>query len=188
MAGRFQRGCLRKRRSGGRWVWLGMWWEKPGKRRSEHLGECASTPKSVAQEKLDALVRVVNQRRGRAEYTFGDFVQSVYYVWKRRSWKKSTRATTEERINRHLVNQFATMLLSALSRETLQDYLDDLATRGVSHSTLAHLRFDLRAIFEHAVNDGVLSRNPAALLCKRTAKPGRDGVTALCRDTPMSTP
>lgn len=34
----------------------------------------------------------------------------------------------------------------------------------LSHSTLAHLRFDLRAIFRLAQNDGLLARNPAELL------------------------
>ena len=46
----------------------------------------------------------------------------------------------------------------------LQNFLDDKAKTGLSHATLAHLRWDLRQIFRMAVNDGLLARNPAELL------------------------
>jgi integrase len=46
----------------------------------------------------------------------------------------------------------------------LQDFLDELATTGLSHSTLLHVSWDLNLIFKMARNDGLLERNPAELL------------------------
>jgi integrase len=72
--------------------------------------------------------------------------------------------TTEDRIDHHILKELGTTLLSKLSRTLLQDFLDRKATTGLSHSTLAHLRWGLRQVLRMAVNDELLTRNPADLL------------------------
>jgi integrase len=49
-------------------------------------------------------------------------------------------------------------------RSELQQYLDGKANAGLSYSTVAHLRWDLRQIFRMAVSEGYIERNPAELL------------------------
>lgn len=163
MTKRFQHGSLQKKKRGGRLVWLGFWYDTTGKRVSKLLGTAAAMNKAEAQAALDARVRPVNERRKITEYTFGTFVPDVF-AWKRRRWKASTKETTEDRINRHLIPAFKDVLLSRFDRTMLQDFLDRCAHDGVAWSIVAHLRWDVRMIFKFAVNEGLIARNPADLL------------------------
>jgi integrase len=54
--------------------------------------------------------------------------------------------------------------LASLGREQLQDFLEKKVASGLSASVVSHLRWDLRAIFRLAVEDGVVERNPATSL------------------------
>ena len=56
------------------------------------------------------------------------------------------------------------MLFRSLRRDRLQQYLEQKAATGCSFSVVDHLRWDLRAIFRLAAQDGVLPSNPAELL------------------------
>ena len=72
--------------------------------------------------------------------------------------------TTEQRIRQHIVQRYAKTNLRVFTREELQDFLEAKARQRLSESVLKHLRWDLRQIFEMAVAEGHLSRNPARLL------------------------
>jgi integrase len=86
------------------------------------------------------------------------------FPWYRRKWKHSTAQTSEDRIDHHLLKELGNKPLAAFTRTLLQDFLDAKAGAGLSHSTVAHLRWDCQLIFRMAVNDGILARNPAELL------------------------
>ena len=64
--------------------------------------------------------------------------------------------------------------LSVFRRDGLQDFLDEKA-KSLSFSVVNHLRWDLKAIFDMAVAEGVVQRNPATLLFtpKAATKPVR---------------
>jgi integrase len=70
--------------------------------------------------------------------------------------------------------------LQSVSRNRLQQYLEQKAATGCSFSVVAHLRWDLRAIFRLAAQDGVLASNPAELLYTppRVASPSRRVLSA----------
>ena len=118
----------------------------------------------------------LNEASGAVEYTLQGYARNVVFPWYRRSWKPSTATTTEDRIDHHILKEIGHKTLSVLDRTVLQDFLDQKATERrkpteegkegdlLSHSTLAHLRWDLRQVFRMAVNDGLLQRNPAELL------------------------
>ena len=61
----------------------------------------------------------------------------------------------------------ASMTLGMFNRDQLQGFLDEKAAGGLSFSTIDHLRWDLRQVFEMAVAEGFLLRNPAKLLFTR---------------------
>jgi len=163
MAIRAQRGSIRKRKSGGTLKWLGSYWED-GHHKSPTLGLCSEMTKAQAQAALDKLVRPLNEQAGAVPYSLDGFTRQVVYPWCERGWKYSTRVTTEERINRLILGRIGDTPLSSCTRSFLQDFLDQVATTGLSHSTVLHTRWDLNLIFKMAVNDGLLPRNPAELL------------------------
>lgn len=168
MRKRFQKGSLQKVR--GEWV---ARWRQDGKRKAQTLGRISQMTKAEAQTELAALVAPVNsKRREPSEQTsFGDFVRDVYLPFYRRKWKRSTVMTNEDRLAHHLTSEFEARLLASFNRDDLQAVLDRKG-QALSFSVVDHLRWDLKQIFDMAVAEGYLQRNPATLLftprgCKR---------------------
>src|SRR5262245_36834103 len=82
----------------------------------------------------------------------------------RRRWKLSTASTTGDRIRKHILTDIGTLEMPSITRDLLQQYLEEKAARGHSFSLVDHLRWDLRAIFRLAVQDRLLGSNPAEIL------------------------
>jgi integrase len=169
MRRRFQKGSLQKVKG----AWIARWWDD-GRRPGRTLGLVSEMTKAQAQTALATILTPINNRfsapTGRCN--FGEFVDHVYLPFYRRKWKQSTAEENEGRIARHLVVEFKTRSLDSLGRDDLQALLD---RKGASSfSVVDHLRWDLNQIFDMAVVEGYLQRNPAALLftpreCRRAA-------------------
>jgi len=168
---RYQRGSVKKQR--GRWV--AMWWVEHS-RKSRVIGLVKDMTKSEARAVVNGIVAEANAKQSdNRVWTFGGFVAEVYFPYYRRKWKASTRVNNMNRVSIHLVEKLGLLELSSFRRDQLQDVLDDKAKAGLSFSTVDHLRWDLRQIFEMAVAEGLVARNPALLLFtpKEAAKPVR---------------
>lgn len=161
MRRRYQKGSLKKVDG----VWIAQWWED-GHRRKRTLGKVSKTAKADAQAELDAILSPINSRAEAPSSStkWGDFVKNVYLPFYRRKWKHSTRLTNEDRFRVHFTPTFSERTLGSFRREELQTFLDEKAEAGLSYSTVAHLRWDLRQVFRMAVVEGYLVRNPAELL------------------------
>src|SRR5262249_30724420 len=91
-------------------------------------------------------------------WLFGDFTRQVYLPFYRRKWKRSATMTNEDRIENHLLPAFDGYTLGDFTRDGLQSYLDGKAAAELSLSTVDHLRWDLKQIFDMAVAEGFLLR------------------------------
>jgi integrase len=161
MRRRYQQGSLNKLDG----KWIAQWWED-GHRRKRTLGCVSKMAKSQARGELDAILAPINaqSQAPSASTKWGEFVKLTYLPFYRRKWKRSSTTTNEERLKVHLVPIYAERTLGSFSRDELQNLLDEKAAAGLSYSTVAHLRWDLRQIFGMAVAEGYLLRNPAELL------------------------
>lgn len=172
MRKRHQQGSLKKLGVS----WIAQWWEN-GHRRKKALGRVAEMTKTQAQNELAAILFPINssQKTPSDNCTFGDFVNRIYLPFYRRKWKESTAASNADRVKRHLTIEFGRRPVGSFTRTELQDFLDCKAGAGLSFSTLAHLRWDLRQIFEMAVAEDYLRKNPAQLLftSKNAVPPAR---------------
>jgi integrase len=165
MRRRHQKGSLQKRKRATGWAWIGMWRDAQGRRLSRNLGKYPVVSKAEAQARLEQKMAEVNQGTAISpEMTFGDFVRNVHLPFCRRKWKASTTSTSEQRLRFHLVSEFDSIELRKLRRNQLQDLLDKKAESGLSFSVVDHLRWDLRAICELAIEEGLINRNPAKSL------------------------
>jgi integrase len=150
--------------------WIAQFRDLGGTKRKVSLGPVKTTKKSAAEERLAKILEPINARRGEPspDIKFGLFVRQIYLVFYRRKWKGSTTATNEDRLEHHLLRVFEERALGSFAggrgRNELQEYLDGKASAGLSFSTVAHLRWDLRQIFRMAVSEGYIERNPAELL------------------------
>ena len=163
---RFQSGCLRKVRHGGRLVWIAKYYDN-GEGRSKVLGACAHMPEGAARLKMQELLAPINERVGFRQHlptNFRAYVTDVYLPQRRKKWKDSTDKTTTERFQAYLFPEFGDCELQHLTRNRLQQFLDDKAHSGLSRSVVDHVRWDLNAVFKMAAEDGQVKANPAGSL------------------------
>lgn len=169
---RFQHGCVRKVKHGRRWVWIGKYREN-GEGRTKVLGLCAELTEGGAWSQLQELLRPLNEQVGQRRLlpsNFRSYVLNVYLPQRRKLWKDSTDQTTTERIHKHLLSAFGDCELADLTRDRLQQFLDQKA-RSHSRSVVSHLRWDLNGVCRMACDDSILSGNPAgSLVTPKTAR------------------
>ncbi len=138
------------------------------------LGIYSKMSKAQAEEKRDQLVAEANARNANApdpHITFGEFLETVALPFLRSKWKRSTAATTQNRIQHHLNGEFRERRITDLGLKELQSFLNAKAA-NLSRSVVAHLRWDLRSIFRLALAEGYTDRDPtAALFTPREAAP-----------------
>jgi len=158
MPKRFQQGNVRNVH-GSR---IGRYYDENGVRRYVTLGRVSEITKSEACEKLAEILRPINAgtRATSTNYTFRDFVRDVFFPRKRRKWKTSTRMTTEERIETHLVTEFENREMGTITDDELQALLD--TKTDLSFSVVDHLKWDLVDIFKMASAKRCITWNPAA--------------------------
>jgi integrase len=154
-------------------------WYADGKRQSRVVGSIRDMTKSKAREEV---ARIVAGERAKREmnraWKFGEFVEHVYFPYYSRKWKHSTRENNVNRVSVHLVAPFDERELSGFRRDELQDLLD-LKAKSLSFSVVDHLRWDMKQIFDMAVAEGQVVRNPALLLFtpNEARKPVRRAMT-----------
>jgi integrase len=173
MRRRHQTGGLKKHRG----KWLGQWWSD-GKRVAKVLGSVKEMTKGQAREKVAKIVAEENAKReSNRVWKFGEFVELIYFPYYSRKWKESTRQENFQRIKNHLVGPFGDRELSSFRRDELQDLLDEKSS--LSFSVVDHLRWDMNQIFEMAVAEGQVAKNPARLLFtpKEAKRPVRKVMT-----------
>ena len=172
---RFQRGSLTTRKREGKNFWLAQWREG-SLHRTRELGLCSKVNRLAAESLLQEILRPVNegaQQEKKGDVTFEQFVELEYLPVFKQKWKFSTADTETQRMRCHLNRALGRKLITEISRSDMQRVLDKTAgTCG--KSMVDHLRFRLRSIFELAVSEGVVDRNPAvALFTPRQIKAGR---------------
>ena len=167
MRKRFQTGSVKKSKNGR--YWIGQWREDgPDGNRVERttvLGKTSKLTKSEAREKIAKILKPINERAAQAanvHSTVKEFVETSYLPFYKRKWKRSTAMTNEDRINHHICEAFGNRQMRSLTRDELQAFLDSKAK--LSFSTVDHLRWDLKQMFNMAVAEGMVTKNPAALL------------------------
>lgn len=153
--------------SGKRRVWAGLYYDVDGKRKYVVLGSRREMTESQARTELDKILLPVNQARATQfdsrEVTLSAFVERVYLQHGDRKWKRSTAVTTRQRVLQHIAKgELGDTRMVDLNRENMQSFLD---RRGIqSFSVVNHLRWDLKAICDLAISDGILERNQAEQL------------------------
>lgn len=173
---RFQRGSVKPRKRNGKNYWYAQWREE-GLPKSKEMGLVSKMTRIEAEQALAEILEPVNLQAGRpggVAMTFERFVEFIYLPVYREMWKASTGMTEENRITVHLVGALGPRLLKDITRDELQKFLNGKA-KDLAPSCINHLRFRLRSVFELALSEGVVDRNPATTLyTPRVCKAGRE--------------
>lgn len=181
-----QRGSLKAVLHRGVKVWR-LQWRENGHGRTRILGRCIDMSRDEADAERKRILAPLNTRTEAVEtsaVTLRRYVEDEYLTVKARVWKASTRATTEQIIETHILFDMGERPLAVITRKDLQALLDAKAGSGLSASVVGHIRWQLVAIFGMAKSDGltVAGVNPAEELvtpkCKEAGE--RRIITADC--------
>jgi integrase len=160
-----QRGSLKvvKDRHGMK-VWR-LQWRENGRGRTRILGRCADMSRGDAESERRKILNPLNARVAAAvtsPVTLRRFVEDEYLTVKTRVWKASTRSTTEQLIEKYILQDLGGRTLPSITRKELQAHLDRHAEAlKLSASIVGHIRWQLKAIFEMAEADQLVVKSPA---------------------------
>jgi hypothetical protein len=116
-----------------------------------------SRPEALAA--MAKLLQPVNADAGQwipRIWTVAQWIRETFLPVYGRKWKLSTASTTGDRIRKHIIADLGALEMPSITRDLLQQYLEQKAAAGVSFSVVDHLRWDLRAIFRLAAQDQVV--------------------------------
>jgi integrase len=139
------------------------------KRRVGVLGAKSKMTKHQAQ---DSLEEVIAQRTGGSTQARTDerivtldwFTRNRFFPLREGStWKEGTAASRKSAIERDLLANFGEVPMEQIDKFMLQTHLNRLA-RTLSAGRVMHARFFMKAIFEEAIDQGFVERNPARKL------------------------
>jgi len=161
MRKRYQQGSVTK--SSDRRYWIGKY-RRGGQHKTKLLGKHREITKSEAQKQFAEFLKTVTDHTPKISpnVTLKSFVEDVYFPFYERKWKTSTAMTNKDRIQREIVTPLGHRELRKFTRDELQTILDSKSS--MSFSTVEHLRWDFRQIFDMAIAEGIVNRNPADLL------------------------
>lgn len=151
--------------------------------RTKVLGLYSELTKRQAE---DALRNVIAVARGQGTLpaqipTFAD-LWLRYRALKEPTWSTATRKTvvslfegnSKKKTRPNLLSMVGNRRISDLTRDPLQDCLNQMANRGDSHSAVKKARVYIAAALEYAVDERLIGANPARKLelpSKRLRKP-----------------
>jgi integrase len=178
---RYQRGSLKKVGKT-RKMWRGRWHvyvkQADGSetlcKREKILGAVAELKRGQAQEKLDALIKATTaQVRSDlpADPTFAE-LWSRYVALKSASWCTATRnavtsvfsGESAKKNHPNILDTIGARRVRELTRDPLQELLNQMAVRGDSYSVVKKARTYLAAAFEFARDERLIAHNAARKL------------------------
>jgi len=136
------------------------------------VGVLGAKSKMTKHQAQDSLEEVIAQRTGgsiqpRADeriVTLDWFTRNRFFPLREGStWKEGTAASRKSAIERDLLANFGEVPMEQIDKFMLQTHLNRLA-RTLSAGRVMHARFFMKAIFEEAIDQGFVERNPARKL------------------------
>lgn len=151
-------------------VWTGYWYEyvhvngsEKRRQKSEVIGPCTELTKGAAQDKLREVIR--GERPPETNATFEQLAK-WYLKTSEGRWSPSMRKTMASIFERQIIPQLGSRRAADIKPSEVQQALDAIAENPASRSEsiLKKCRTHIKAVFELAVEDEHLEKNPAKKL------------------------
>jgi integrase len=139
------------------------------KQRVGVLGPKSKMTKHQAQDSLDVTIAqktggTTQPRADERIATLGWFTRNRFFPLREGStWKQETAAIRKIEIEQDILAAFGNLPLAQIDKVMLQTNLNDLA-RKLSAGRAQHARFYMKAIFEEAIDQDFVQKNPARKL------------------------
>ena len=102
--------------------------------------------------------------------TLRQYTEAVFLPNKTRSIKENTRAYIQNALDKRIYPVFGACKIDEITTNQLKSWILSLEASGLSASTINGTRNVLHSIFEEAVDDETISRNPLTKKVKRSVE------------------
>jgi integrase len=139
------------------------------KQRVGVLGAKSKMTKHQAQDSLDETIAqktggTTQPRADERIATLGWFTRHRFFPLREGcTWKETTASNRKSAIERDILAKFGDLPMQQIDKFMLQTHLNELARR-LSAGRVMHARCYLKAIFEEAIDQGFVEKNPARKL------------------------
>lgn len=128
-----------------------------------------------AREKAEAKQEAELEAQRKAEeeariQTLRQYTEAVFLPNKTRSIKENTRAYIQNALDKRIFPAFGACKMDEITTNQLKSWILSLEASGLSASTINGTRNVLHSIFEEAVDDETISRNPLTKKVKRSVE------------------
>lgn len=140
--------------------------------KKQRVGVLGAKSKMTKHQAQDLLEKIIAQKTGgttrpRADEriaTLGWFTRNRFFPLREGStWKEETARSRRSAIERDILAKFGEVPMEQVDKFMLQTHLNDLA-RILSAGRVMHARFYMKAIFEEAIDQDFVKKNPARKL------------------------
>lgn len=158
----------------------GVWWvfvNHKGKRASKRVGtKEAAKAAAVKVEKEIALERFGIESPGEIIIPlFKIYAEKWYRTHVEHNLKPASKRSYRDILDRHLLPTFGEKSLSDISRADVKEFAYTLLGKGMGPSSTKTTLIVLSSIYNHVVEDGILTSNPASRIGKFLKVPSRRG-------------
>jgi integrase len=140
--------------------------------KKQRVGVLGAKSQVTKHQAEDALEKIIAQKTGgttqpRADeriVTLAWFTRNRFFPLREGStWREATAETHKSAIEHDILATFGDLSLTRIDKVMLQVHLNDLAKR-LSEGRVKHARFYLKAIFDEAIEQDFVTKNPARKL------------------------
>ncbi|MEN6537619.1 MAG: tyrosine-type recombinase/integrase [Bryobacteraceae bacterium] len=147
-----------------------------GKERRSHkvqeFGLCNATTRAEAQAKCDRFIEGVNGHAAHSgSMTVAEFWREIYLPARTARWAYNTARTIESSWRVRLEPELGKMRLDAVLKHNIEAALAKAARNGAGQVLLDRLQFIARDVFEEAMDNEFIERNPARKVRAPKGKP-----------------
>jgi integrase len=148
-------------------TWTGFWYEyvtvdgvDKRQQRSKVLGKCSEMTKGAAADALREHIRGAKPPESSA--TFEQFA-NWYLKTNRGRWSKKWNDTSKGLFKYQILPRLGSRVATKLKRSEIQQAINDIAAdpKSQSRSCVSKCLTHIRAVFNFAIEDDLLERNPA---------------------------
>jgi integrase len=153
--------------------------------KKQRVGVLGAKSQMSKRQAHDELGEIIAQKTGGTTQpkadehvvTLGWFTRNRFFPLREGStWKEETATTRKIEIERDILAKFGDLPLAQVDKVMLQTHLNQLAVK-LSGSRVQHTRFYLKAIFEEAIEQDFITKNPARKLIPPNNLRAPDGTT-----------
>ena len=144
--------CISKRRG----VWVVDWRDASGKRHRDTVKGNRDDAKQRLSEVLKDGSQVVETKQ-----TFKEYGKEWLRTYAKTEVKESTYREYEAVFRNHLFPAFGPLPFSKVTRKAVKRLIAEKTEAGLSRSTIRNIIAPLREMYNHAIDDAVVSFNPA---------------------------